>query len=142
MSVVTEGSVIYYPGYGQRQVQQNIIIQQIAAITNAVQMQVTTTNPNFYHISQKVTFSIPSIFGTRELNTISGVIIQVISDSIFITDIDSSYLTPFAYPITLPQAYSLPYVVPYSSGPQIPPTIPLPDQNSFYGTVYNNGQFP
>lgn len=141
MSVITEGVVVYYPGYAQVQVQQNVIIQQISAISNSFQMTVTTTNPNNYKLGQKVTFIVPAIFGMPQLNNLVGTILSITSETEFVMNINSSNFYSFQYPMSFPPAYSLPYAIPYSSGPQIPPSLPLPDQTGFNGTVYNNGQF-
>ena len=141
MSVVTEGTITYYPGYQQVQVQQNVIIQQISSISNNLQAIIGTVNVNNYLIGQKVTFRIPGIFGMQQINNLVGIVIGIISSTQFVVNVNTLSFEPFSIPISLPSAYTPPYVIPYCSGPQIPITYPLPNQTSFDGTIYNNGQF-
>lgn len=135
-------SVIYYPGYSQVQVQENLLIQTIASITQAFQMVVTTVVNHGYVSGMKVRFLIPTQFGMVQLNGIEGQVLQLTPNTLTI-DIDSRNFTPFAYPSPLPNAYTNPSVIPNSSGPYLPP-LPLPygNQDSFEGTIYNNGLVP
>ncbi len=134
-------SVIYYPGYSQQQVHMNLLVQDIASITNAYPMVVTTVNDHGYVSGMVVTFLIPISFGMIELNNLSGQVIEVTNDTLTI-NLDSISFTPFAYPSPLPSAYTPPSVIPYSSGPYLPP-LPLPfgNQDSFEGTIFNDGAF-
>ncbi len=134
-------SVIYYPGYSQQQVHMNLLVQDIASITNAYPMVVTTVNDHGYVSGMVVTFLIPISFGMIELNNLSGQVIGVTNDTLTI-NLDSISFTPFAYPSPLPSAYTPPSVIPYSSGPYLPP-LPLPfgNQDSFEGTIFNDGAF-
>lgn len=133
-------SVIYYPGYAQLQVHENLIVRTILTITQAYPMVVTTSIDHGYVIGMMVTFLIPTQFGMVELN---GLNVQVIdtptSDSLTI-NLDTRSFTPFAYPSPLPSAYTPPSIIPNSSGPYFPP-LPLPfgNQDSFEGVIYNNG---
>ena len=132
-------SVIYYPGYSQVQVKENLIVQTISAITQANPMVVTTTNPHGYVAGMNVTFLIPSGFGMTQLNNVIAQVLSVTSNTLTI-NLNSTTFTPFAYPSPLPSAYTYPSVIPASSGHYLPP-LPLPfgNQNSFEGTIFNNG---
>ena len=130
---------MYYPGYSQVQVAQNFVTQNIAAITQAYPMVITTVNNHNYVAGLDVTFLIPSQFGMIQLNGIQGQILQVTSNTLTV-NIDSTHFAVFAYPSPLPSAYTPPCVIPNSSGPHLPP-IPLPygNQDDFIGTIYNAG---
>lgn len=133
-------SVVYYPGYSQVQVQENLRVQTIASITQSYPMVVTTTQDHDYVLGMKVTFLIPSNFGMVQLNGKNAQVSDLTSDTLTI-DLDSTNFTPFAYPSPLPDAYTPPSVIPNSSGPYLPP-LPLPygNQDSFEGVIFNNGQ--
>lgn len=132
-------SVIYYPGYSQLQVQNNLITQTISSITQAYPAVVTTVNNHNYPAGVNVTFLIPNQFGMTQLNNLNVQVISV-TDNTLTINIDTTGFTPFAYPSPLPNAYTPPSVVPNSSGKYLPP-LPLPhgNQNSFEGVIYNNG---
>lgn len=132
-------SVIYYPGYSQVQVHDNLVIKTILSITNSYPMVVTTTQPHGYVAGMMVTFLIPTQFGMVQLNNLNVQVISLTSDTLTI-NLDSTGFTPFAYPSPLPQTYTPPSIIPNSSGPYLPP-IPLPygNQESFEGVIYNNG---
>lgn len=132
-------SVIYYPGYSQVQVSENLTWQQIASVTQANPMVVTTENDHNYPSGVNVAFRIPIIFGMQQLNSINGQIISVGSNTMTI-NIDSSQFTPFAYPSPLPNAYSLPTVYANASGPYLSPQpLPYGNQDNFEGVIFNNG---
>jgi|SRR5580700_962103 hypothetical protein len=132
-------SVIYYPGYSQVQVTQNLVTQQIASITNANPMVVTTTNDHNYVSGIEVTFLIPQQFGMQQLNGLIGQVLSL-TDNTLTLGIDSTHFTPFAYPSPLPNAYTPPSVIPNNSGPYLPPQpLPYGNQESFEGVIYNNG---
>jgi len=141
MTVYNQSSVIYYPGYAQTQVHQNLLVKTIASITNANPMVVTTTFPHHYVAGMMVTFLIPIMFGMQELNTITAQVTGITSTTLTI-NLDSTNFSIFSYPITLPSAYTNPSIIPVSSGPYLAP-IPLPygNQDSFEGTIYNAGYF-
>lgn len=132
-------SVIYYPGYSQVQVHDNLVIKTILSITNANPMVVTTTQPHGYVAGMMVTFLIPTQFGMVQLNNLNVQVISLTSDTLTI-NLDSTGFAPFAYPSPLPQTYTPPSIIPNSSGSYLPP-IPLPygNQDSFEGVIYNNG---
>lgn len=134
MSVVT-----YYPGYSQLQVAQNLKTQAIASITQANPMVVTTVNDHGYVNGMIITFLIPTQFGMVQLNGLNGQVISSTSDTLTIA-INSNNFSTFSYPSPLPSAYTLPSVIPVSSGPYLPP-LPLPygNQESFEGVIYNAG---
>jgi len=137
---MSSSSVItYYPGYSQRQVSENYVVRTISDITNANPMVVTTVNDHGYNAGLKVRFLVPINFGMVELNKVDGQIVSVTSDTMTI-NIDSTNFTSFVVPSPLPEAYTPPSVIPNSSGPYLPP-LPLPfgNQDSFEGTIYNNG---
>lgn len=133
-------SVIYYPGYSQTQVQQNLICQTIASITQANPAIVTTINNHNYVAGMNVTFLIPFQFGMTQLNGLNIQVLSVTNNSLTI-NVNSTNFTPFAYPSPLPQAYTNPSVIPNSSGTYLPP-LPLPfgNQDSFEGAIFNAGQ--
>lgn len=133
-------AIVYYPGYSQVQITENLIVQSIASITQANPMVVTTVNDHGYPIGMNVNFLIPDQFGMTQLNNIVGQVIQTTLNTLTI-NIDSSFFTPFSYPSPLPFAYTFPSVIPNSSGIYLPP-LPLPygNQDSFQGVIYNNGQ--
>lgn len=133
-------SIIYYPGYSQVVVTQNLTTQQIASITNANPMVVTTTNDHNYVPGMEVTFLIPTQFGMTQLNGLIGQVLQVSSNTLTM-DINASNFTPFAYPSPLPGAYTIPSVIPNNSGkPLPPPPLPYGNENAFEGCIFNAGQ--
>lgn len=133
-------SVVYYPGYSQVQVQENLRTQTITSITQAFPSVLTTANDHDYPAGVNVTFLIPIQFGMVQLN---GQNIQVLSvtNNTLTLNIDTRSYTPFSYPSPLPSAYTPPSVIPNSSGKYLPP-LPLPygNQNSFEGVIFNAGE--
>jgi hypothetical protein len=75
----------------------------------------------------------------QQMNNVNAQIIAVTSNTMTL-NLDSTRFSPFAYPSPLPNAYSQPTVFANSSGPYLPP-LPLTfgNQDSFEGTIYNNG---
>jgi hypothetical protein len=132
-------SVIYYPGYSQVQVQENLRVQTIASITNANPMVVTTVNNHDYPAGVNVRFLIPTMFGMTQLNSVNAQVIAVTNKTLTV-NLNSMSFTPFAYPSPLPGAYTNPSIIPNASGPYLPP-LPLPygNQDSFEGVIYNDG---
>lgn len=132
-------SIQYYPGYSQVQVNQNLKVRTIASITNSNPMIVTTTVDHDYPVGIIVSFLIPDRFGMKILNDIKAQVIAVTADTLTVA-VDSLNFDAFAYP-TLGTAYTPPSVIPTSSGPPLPPNIPLPygNQDSFEGVIYNDG---
>ncbi len=139
MATPTQSSVIYYPGYSQQTVIENLVVKTILSITQSYPMIVTTTTDHKYSAGIKVTFFIPTNFGMVELNGTNCQVLSVTNNTLTI-NLDSTNYTAFAYPSPLPEAYTNPSVVPNSSGPYLPP-LPLPygNQTSFQGVEYNNG---
>lgn len=132
-------SVIYYPGYSQVQVHDNLIIKTILSITNSNPMVVTTTEDHGYVAGMMITFLIPDQFRMVQLNNQNVQVISLTSDTLTI-NLDSTGFTPFAYPSPLPNAYTPPSVIPNSSGPYLPPQpLPYGNQDSFEGVIYNAG---
>jgi len=133
-------SVIYYPGYSQVQVQDNLIVKTISTINQSNPMTMTTTEDSNYNVGMKVRFLIPKQFGMQELNNLDGQVTSVSGVNITVS-IDSTFFSPFAYPSPLPDAYTSPSVIPNSSGPYVTnPPLPYGNQDSFDGTIYNAGQ--
>lgn len=132
-------SIIYYPGYSQVVVTQNLVVRDILAITNSYPMVVTTTENHGYVAGMNVNFKIPNAFGMIELNGLTVQVLSITDDTLTI-DLDSRNFSVFSYPSPLPLAYTPPVVIPYSSGKYLPP-LPLPygNQDSFEGVKYNNG---
>ncbi len=130
---------MYYPGYSQEQVQDNLRVKTIASITNSNPMIVTTVNDHGYVAGMMVTFLIPTQFKMVQLNNLNVQVIAITSDTLTI-NLDSTNFSVFSYPSPLPSAYTNPSVIPNSSGPYLPP-VPLPygNQDSFEGVIYNNG---
>ncbi len=132
-------AIVYYPGYSQVQVEENLLTQTIASITNSNPMVLTTVNTHNYPAGVNVSFLIPSIFGMQQLNGLNGNILSVTSNTMTI-GINTNNFSPFAYPSPLPSAYSPPSVFANASGPYLPPTpLPYGNQDSFEGTIYNAG---
>lgn len=133
-------SVIYYPGYSQVQVQDNLIVKTIASITQSNPATLTTTDNHNYVAGMNVSFLIPKAFGMQELNKL---VVQVLtaSTNTLTLNVDTRQFSPFAYPSPLPTAYTPPSIIPNSSGPFLPPQpLPFGNQNSFEGVIYNAGQ--
>ena len=132
-------SVIYYPGYSQVQVQENLRVQTIASITQANPMVVTTVNNHGYVAGMDVTFLIPSQFGMTQLNGINAQVISITPNTLTI-NLNSTNFSVFSYTSPLPSAYTPPSVIPNASGPYLPP-LPLPygNQDSFEGVIFNAG---
>jgi hypothetical protein len=132
-------SVIYYPGYSQIQVHENLIIRTIESITNDFPMVVTTTEDHGYVAGMMVTFLIPTQFGMVQLNGLNVQVISLTSDTLTI-NLDSTGFTAFSYPSPLPNAFTPPSVIPNSSGSYLPPQpLPYGNQDSFEGVIYNAG---
>ena len=140
MATPTQPAVQYYPGYSQTTVTENLVWQVIASVTQSNPMVVTTESNHNYPAGVKVTFLVPSQFGMVQLNGIQTQVISVTNNTLT-CNINSSNFTPFAYPGSLPSAYTPPTVIPNSSGPYLPP-LPLPygNQDSFEGAIFNAGQ--
>lgn len=132
-------SVIYYPGYSQVQVQDNLRVQTIQSVTNAFPCVVTTLNDHGYVAGMMVRFLIPDAFKMVQLNDVNCQVLQVTTDTLTL-NLDSTNFSVFSYPSPLPSAYTPPSVIPNSSGPYLPP-LPLPygNQDSFEGVIYNAG---
>jgi hypothetical protein len=133
-------SVTYYPGYSQTQVAMNLTWQMIASITNANPMVVTTTNNSNYNPGMIVTFNIPPSFGMKQLNGLTAQVINVSGTNVT-CNVNSTNFSTFSYPSPLPNAYTPPTIIPYSSGQPLAPTpLPYGNENSLVGTIYNAGE--
>lgn len=132
--------VMYYPGYSQVIVKQNLVTRTILSITNASPMVVTTDGDHGYVTGMEVRFLIPTSFGMQELNKLDAVQVIALTSDTLTMNLDSRGFTSFQYPGSLPTAYTTPSIIPNNSGPYLPP-LPLPfgNQTSFEGVVYNNG---
>ncbi len=139
MSVPTQSSVTYYPGYSQQTVSENLVVKTILSITQAFPAVLTTSTDHGYPAGLMVTFFIPNQFGMIQLNNQNIQVLSVTNNTLTL-NVDSTNYTPFAYPSPLPEAYTNPSVIPNSSGVYLPP-LPLPsgNQSSFEGVEYNNG---
>lgn len=74
-------------------------LRYIVDIATGATTNVRTSVDHGYQIGQLVTFNIPSTLnGTTQLNQLSGAIISVPSEDVFVVDIDSSSFTPFVFP--------------------------------------------
>ena len=131
--------VVYYPGYGQLQVADNLTVQTIATASNSNPLVITTVNNHNYNAGMKVTFLIPTSFGMQQLNSLNLQVLVASGNSLTL-GVDSTMFTHFSYPSPLPSAYTPPSVIPNSTGPYLPP-LPLPygNQDSFEGSIYNAG---
>ena|ERR1017187_5371242 len=141
MTVYNQSSVIYYPGYAQEQVHDNLLVKTIASITNANPMVVTTTFPHHYVAGMMVGFLIPTAFGMVQLNDVVAQVLSITNTTLTI-NLNSTNFYIFSYPNPLPSAFTPPSIIPVSSGPYLAP-LPLPygNQESFEGTIYNAGYF-
>ncbi len=139
MATPNVSSVQYYPGYSQATVKENLVWKAIESITNSFPMVVTTIQDHHYTAGMRVRFQIPQMFGMRQLNDIETQVISLTNNTLTF-NVDSSNFWLFAYPSPLPEAYTPPVIVPDASGAYLPPLpLPLPDQTSFEGVIYNNG---
>ena len=130
----------FYPGYSQINVTPNLRTREIASITQAYPMVVTTVLDHGYPAGMNITFLIPPYFGMVQLNTLNAQVISVTNKSLTV-NLDSTHFTPFAAPSPLPSAYTPPSVIPNASGPYLPPQpLPYGNQVSFEGVVYNAGE--
>jgi hypothetical protein len=130
---------MYYPGYSQVQVQENLRVQTIASITNANPMVVTTVNNHGYIPGMMVTFLITTQFGMVQLNNLNAQVLQVTNNTLTI-NLNSTNFSVFSYPSPLPSAYTPPSVIPNSSGPYLAPQpLPYGNQDSFEGVIFNSG---
>lgn len=142
MTSYKDSSIVYYPGYSQVQVHQNLLTKNIASISNSNPCVVTTSFNHKYVAGMKVTFRIGTIFGMPQINNLIAQVLSVTNNTLTV-NINSTNFGVFAYPSPLPQSYSPPTVIPYSSGPYLtfPPPLPYANQDSFQGLIYNNGTF-
>lgn len=67
----------------------------ISTIMNGITTTVTTTTTQDFVVGQLVRFIIPAAFGIRQLNERQGYVIQILSTTQFIVDIDSSFMDSF-----------------------------------------------
>ena len=104
-------------------------------------MVLTTENTHNYPAGVNVSFLIPSMFGMQQLNGMNGNILSVTSNTMTI-GINAINFTPFAYPGSLPSAYTPPTVFANAEGPQPIPSLPYGNQESFEGTIFNAGLPP
>lgn len=133
-------SIIYYPGYSQLQVKENLTVQTIASISNSNPMIVTTVNNHGYVAGMNVSFLIPVQYGMFQLNTLNAQVLAV-TDNTLTVNVDSTNFSTFSYPSPLPSAYTPASIVPNASGAYLPPQpLPYGNENSFQGIIYNNGQ--
>lgn len=133
-------SVVYYPGYSQVQITDNLKVKTISSVTQAYPAVLTTSTNHGYPIGVMVTFFIPTYFGMVQLNGNNVQVINATANTLTL-NIDTRSFTPFAAPFPLPNAYTNPSVIPNGSGPPLSP-LPLPygNEDSLQGVVYNNGQ--
>jgi len=138
-AVPRESAVLYYPGYSQETVQENLQWKTIESITQSNPCVVTTIYRHHYPAGSRVRFQIPGMFGMVQLNEVEVQILSITNNTLTV-NVDSNNFSPFAYPSPLPEAYTPPVVIPDSSGAYLPP-LPLPygNQDSFEGVIYNNG---
>jgi hypothetical protein len=141
MATPNQSAVVYYPGYSQVTVTENLVWQVISSIIQSNPMVITTLNTHNYPAGVNVRFQIASIFGMQQLNAIQVQVISVTTNTLT-CNVNSSNFTPFAYPVSLPSAYTPPVVIPNSSGAYLSPPPPLPygNQDSFEGVIFNAGQ--
>lgn len=139
MATPSQSSVMYYPGYSQATVKENLVWKAIESITNSFPMIVTTIQDHHYVAGMRVRFNIPSMFGMVQLNGVEAQVISLTNNTLTV-NVDSRNFTPFSYPSPLPEAYTPPVIIPDASGEYLPP-LPLPygNQISFEGVEYNNG---
>lgn len=139
MAISTESSVIYYPGYSQVQVVENLVWKKIESITQDFPMVVTTTSDHKYTAGMRIRFNIPGMFGMVQLNEVESQVLSITNNTLTV-NVDSRNFTAFSYPTPLPEAYTPPVVIPDASGAYLSP-LPLPygNQDSFEGVIYNNG---
>lgn len=139
MATPDQSSVMYYPGYSQATIKENLVWKAIASISNSFPMIVTTIQDHHYSAGIRVRFQIPNQFGMVQLNEVESQVLSITNNTLTV-NVDSSNFTPFAYPSPIPEAYTPPVVIPDASGKYLPPlSLPDPNQTSFEGVVFNNG---
>lgn len=139
MATPTQSSVIYYPGYSQQTVIDNLVWKTIDSITNSYPMTVNTTENHDYVAGMRVRFNIPQMFGMQELNAVEAQVLTA-SSNVLTIDLDSTNFSVFSYPSPLTYAYTPPVIIPDASGAYLPPQpLPYGNQTSFEGVEYNNG---
>lgn len=139
MANPTQSMVIFYPGYAQQTVKDNLVWRTISTISNSNPMIVTTILNHGYSAGIRVRFQIPKEFGMFQLNDVEAQVISVTANTLNV-NVDSSDFEAFAYPSPLPGAYTPPVVIPDASGKYLPPLpYPEPTQTSFEGVIFNNG---
>lgn len=139
MATPTQSSVMFYPGYSQEIVTENYVWRAIESVSNTYPMIITTILDHGYKAGIRIRFNIPGMFGMVELNGLEAQVLSITNNTLTV-NVDSSNFTAFAYPSTLPQAYTPPVVIPDASGKPLPP-LPLPygNQDTFEGAIFNNG---
>lgn len=85
---------------------------------------VTTTVDNNYVVGQQIRFNIPTDCGSRQLNDVTGYVVEILSATQFAVSVPSSGFTPFKNPI----------------GRDEPQVVAIGDVNS--GVVNNSGSSP
>lgn len=139
MATPSQSSVMFYPGYSQAIVTENLVWKAILTISNSYPMIVTTIQDHHYTAGMRVRFNIPGMFGMVQLNGVESQILSITNNTLTV-NVDSRNFTPFAYPSPVPEAYVEPVIIPDASGKFLPPLpYPEPTQTSFEGVIYNNG---
>lgn len=77
-------------------------VRDILAITNANPAQVTTTFANSYVVGTIIRFVIPNNYGMTLLNGLQCTIIQLVSDTEFLVNVDTTDIDPFVIPTLQP----------------------------------------
>lgn len=84
----------------------------ISAITLGITTTITTQDPNQFVVGQLVRLLIPSYWGSVQLNEVQGYVTQVLSDTQFVIDINSSDASAFGLSSSHPAVYQNPQVIP------------------------------
>lgn len=88
----------------------------ISAMSQGTNMTVTTTVSHNLTVGQRVRLNVPSIYGMREANGLTGRVTAVISVETVQLDIDSSAFTAFGFPLTADVPFTFAQMIPFGQG--------------------------
>lgn len=86
--------------------------REISAVTNSTRAEVTTTEDHGYFVGQFVSLIVPEAYGMT-LSFKQAKILNIPTDSTFVTDVDTISLLPYVTP-GFPPAFTQSHCVPIS----------------------------
>lgn len=85
----------------------------IEGISQSEQAVVITTQSNSYIVGEKIRFYVSKVYGMPQIDKKVGTILEIVSPTIFVVDIDTRYFEPLIIPGTIhPHVRTYPSVVP------------------------------